>query len=290
VDNDVVIVDDSREIVSVVSTGPVQASGDAMEVEGGVVATDLSEAEIREVQTVLIERGLYEGEVDGIFGPSTREALIVFQRREGLQVTGRVDTRTVARMNLSSKITVREDSRSTVGRTREGNRDEGRQRDRDRRQQARDRDNNERQSRDNQRPRDRDRDGMQQRQSRDGERDRNRAQRPQDRDRAQQARDRDGRQQSRDRRDMDSTTGRGGDDQPSSGRAMQNERGASPPTTGQGSRNQQPRTNEPMASGRNERSGASGRSTSGQGGDRPSARMPRDQGAGSTGPSGGPSR
>ena len=47
-------------------------------------ALNLSESEIREVQQVLIQRGLLTGEADGVLGPRTQEALISFQRQQGL--------------------------------------------------------------------------------------------------------------------------------------------------------------------------------------------------------------
>jgi peptidoglycan hydrolase-like protein with peptidoglycan-binding domain len=52
------------------------------------------------VQLVLIERG-FSVEADGVFGPRTRQALIQFQRREGLAATGRIDSRTVTSLGVS---------------------------------------------------------------------------------------------------------------------------------------------------------------------------------------------
>jgi peptidoglycan hydrolase-like protein with peptidoglycan-binding domain len=105
VDEDIIIVDRSREIVAVLPAGPSQAA-----VGGGAsaISVDLSPEEIREVQLVLIERGFLDGEPDGILGPNTRQALIQFQRREGIQVTGRIDRRTVTTLNLSGKIRIRD--------------------------------------------------------------------------------------------------------------------------------------------------------------------------------------
>jgi peptidoglycan hydrolase-like protein with peptidoglycan-binding domain len=64
---------------------------------------DLSEAEVREVQQILIQRG-FAIEVDGVLGPRTREALISFQRREGIEATGSISTQTIAALGLSEKI------------------------------------------------------------------------------------------------------------------------------------------------------------------------------------------
>lgn len=46
---------------------------------------------VREAQAGLARLGYYEGTVDGIYGPHTREAVIEFQRSRGLQETGQVD-------------------------------------------------------------------------------------------------------------------------------------------------------------------------------------------------------
>jgi peptidoglycan hydrolase-like protein with peptidoglycan-binding domain len=48
---------------------------------------------VRSVQIELVERGYYAGEIDGIAGPKTREAVDVFQRDAGLVVNGAMDQR-----------------------------------------------------------------------------------------------------------------------------------------------------------------------------------------------------
>ncbi len=55
------------------------------------------------MQIVLKERGFYRGEPDGVLGPATTQALIVFQRREGLQANGHIDTRTVTALGVSNR-------------------------------------------------------------------------------------------------------------------------------------------------------------------------------------------
>ena len=63
-----------------------------------------AQPEIREVQQILIDRGFFHGRVDGVFGPETREALISFQRKEGFEATGSIDTRTVGALGLTARI------------------------------------------------------------------------------------------------------------------------------------------------------------------------------------------
>jgi hypothetical protein len=110
VNDEIVIVDRSRKIVS---TLPMSSSGGgAAQVDrrGGRGAqtgassdlVNLGPDEIRQMQIVLKEKGFYRGEPDGLLGPATTQALIVFQRREGLQANGRIDTRTVTALGLSN--------------------------------------------------------------------------------------------------------------------------------------------------------------------------------------------
>ena len=55
---------------------------------------------IRDVQLELRRRGFYGGDVDGIFGPRTRDALVAYQSRRGLPVTGAIDRETLRALGL----------------------------------------------------------------------------------------------------------------------------------------------------------------------------------------------
>ncbi len=100
--DEIVVVDHSRRIVAVVPSGRHHASVGS----STITVESLPRDEIREIQTVLIERGFLHARADGVWGRETREALITFQRREGLQATGEIDTRTVSSLGLSNKIHV----------------------------------------------------------------------------------------------------------------------------------------------------------------------------------------
>ena len=65
------------------------------------MALNLSPEEIRQVQIVLKERRLYDGPIDGVFGPRLRTAVIAFQRSQGFALTGQIDTRTVTALNVN---------------------------------------------------------------------------------------------------------------------------------------------------------------------------------------------
>ena len=111
VEDEIVFVDRGHKIVDVV---PMRGHG---HVAGSSAATalaiDLSEPEIREIQQVLIQRGHLHGHVTGVFDTRTREALIAFQRKEGFEATGRIDTRTVTALGLEGKVKAKSENQSS---------------------------------------------------------------------------------------------------------------------------------------------------------------------------------
>ncbi|MBV9618992.1 MAG: peptidoglycan-binding protein, partial [Verrucomicrobia bacterium] len=56
---------------------------------------------IADVQSELQEMGYYEGEVDGLLGPLTRQALTDYQADQGLQVTAVIDEPTLDSLGMS---------------------------------------------------------------------------------------------------------------------------------------------------------------------------------------------
>ncbi|WGS21800.1 MULTISPECIES: peptidoglycan-binding domain-containing protein [unclassified Bradyrhizobium] len=103
VEDEVVFLDRDRRVVDVVPVGP-RTRFSHRGSSSSVAIMDLSPQQIREVQQVLIDRGLLVGEADGVLGSRTREALITFQRQQGIATSGSVDTRTVAALGLSDRI------------------------------------------------------------------------------------------------------------------------------------------------------------------------------------------
>src|SRR3954464_989914 len=105
VDDEVVFVDRDRRVVDVVPAGPrTRFSGGGHGGGGSVAAIDLPPDDIRIVQRVLIERGLLRGEADGVLSPQTREAITVYQRQQGIQVTGIIDASTVSSLGVSGRL------------------------------------------------------------------------------------------------------------------------------------------------------------------------------------------
>jgi peptidoglycan hydrolase-like protein with peptidoglycan-binding domain len=55
---------------------------------------------IADVQSALQEQGYYHGEVDGLLGPLTREALAAYQSAQGLYATATIDQPTLESLGL----------------------------------------------------------------------------------------------------------------------------------------------------------------------------------------------
>jgi peptidoglycan hydrolase-like protein with peptidoglycan-binding domain len=56
---------------------------------------------IADVQAVLQQMGYYKGEVDGLLGPLTREALTAYQGEQGLAQTATIDEPTLDALGMS---------------------------------------------------------------------------------------------------------------------------------------------------------------------------------------------
>jgi len=96
--DDVIIVDHDHRIVAVMPVGSSAAQ------QGGSQSgsVSLSQSEIREVQMKLNQKGFNVGQPDGVMGPKTRDGLAQFQRQEGLQETGDIDSQTADALGISN--------------------------------------------------------------------------------------------------------------------------------------------------------------------------------------------
>jgi peptidoglycan hydrolase-like protein with peptidoglycan-binding domain len=57
---------------------------------------------VRDVQQALQDKGYDVGPVDGVIGPRTQSALRQFQQQQGIPSSGRLDSRTLGALNVSS--------------------------------------------------------------------------------------------------------------------------------------------------------------------------------------------
>ena len=71
----------------------------------------ITEKEVRAVQHALFSRGLLAKQPNGVFDSATRKAVTEYQKREGLQETGKIDQPTVDKLGLTFPIT-NEDNKS----------------------------------------------------------------------------------------------------------------------------------------------------------------------------------
>jgi len=106
-EDEIFIVDSGRRIVATVPVGSSNAQlnrrgsgGGSVSSRGSVAAGNLSVEEIREVQMVLVQEG-FMLEIDGRLGAKTRDALTQFQRRNGLEVTGQIDSQTMTKLGVN---------------------------------------------------------------------------------------------------------------------------------------------------------------------------------------------
>ncbi len=63
--------------------------------------TGSSGTEVEEIQRVLKERGLFTGQITGYYGSQTQQAVMKFQRQQGLRQTGIADDATLKRLGIT---------------------------------------------------------------------------------------------------------------------------------------------------------------------------------------------
>ena len=69
--------------------------------DAAVVAWGDKGSQVRQIQQKLQQYGYFSGTVDGVFGKQTYDAVVWFQRKNGLKVDGVVGTSTAAALGLS---------------------------------------------------------------------------------------------------------------------------------------------------------------------------------------------
>jgi peptidoglycan hydrolase-like protein with peptidoglycan-binding domain len=102
--DDIVIIDHDRKVVAMMPVGgSSSAQFNTRGSAGGAgrgESVNLSSAEIRNMQEILVREG-FDVTVDGNFGAKTRQALMEFQRKNGLQASGRMDNETMTKLGLN---------------------------------------------------------------------------------------------------------------------------------------------------------------------------------------------
>ena len=75
-------------------------------IEAAVLRQGSTGGEVKEVQRRLKEWGYYSGAVDGIFGAGTKQAVIAFQKKNGLTADGVVGKATFAALGMNESYNV----------------------------------------------------------------------------------------------------------------------------------------------------------------------------------------
>jgi peptidoglycan hydrolase-like protein with peptidoglycan-binding domain len=78
----------------------------------------LSNQQVRQLQQKLLQQGFYEGNVDGIVGPLTRQALRSFQQQQGIDAAGTWNQSTAEALGIQSErqpVSGRDSTRDTTG-------------------------------------------------------------------------------------------------------------------------------------------------------------------------------
>jgi hypothetical protein len=59
---------------------------------------------VREAQRALRDLGYQPGPLDGVMGRRTKQALVKYQQAERIQVTGRLDSETMVRLDIQQRL------------------------------------------------------------------------------------------------------------------------------------------------------------------------------------------
>jgi peptidoglycan hydrolase-like protein with peptidoglycan-binding domain len=65
---------------------------------------ELSPGMVKQVQTALQQQGMYQGNIDGVWGSATRTAVQNYQGSHGLTANGQLDAPTLKALNLSNNV------------------------------------------------------------------------------------------------------------------------------------------------------------------------------------------
>ncbi len=87
----------TRQIVEPVAQAPTARAGDRAD-------EAVSQAAISQLQRSLARLGLYDGAIDGIAGPMTRQAVARFEADNGRPVTGRIDPAIAATIRAAAEL------------------------------------------------------------------------------------------------------------------------------------------------------------------------------------------
>lgn len=101
-----------------VTTFRIERQSDDEAVDAARPASPSASPLVRDIQTALAGRGLYDGPADGLTGPRTTSAIVFFQETEGLEMTGEPSKDLLARIrNVDQAVAVIPDERPSMDQT-----------------------------------------------------------------------------------------------------------------------------------------------------------------------------
>jgi len=83
---------------------PIPPKPEEQPEEGRTLSKGMKGEDVKAVQVRLAALGYYDGKLDGSYGDATRDAVKLFQARNGMTVDGKVGPRTLAKLNASSAV------------------------------------------------------------------------------------------------------------------------------------------------------------------------------------------
>ncbi|MBI5162324.1 MAG: peptidoglycan-binding protein [Magnetospirillum sp.] len=92
-------------LLATVAVGPAMAREQNMQRQGAMggpqqSSQSMDQNTIRNVQQQLQQQGYDVGQIDGVMGPNTRQALSQFQRDNNMPASGRLDQQTMAALGV----------------------------------------------------------------------------------------------------------------------------------------------------------------------------------------------
>lgn len=85
---------------------PEEVPTTVIRLEREVPAPAAGDPLVADIQKVMAELGLYDGDVDGLAGPMTRASIEAYQKMIGLEITGQIDETLIAKLGISGATQV----------------------------------------------------------------------------------------------------------------------------------------------------------------------------------------
>lgn len=96
-----------KKLITLAMLGALAASpalaegfGKNSQVQGGQQSSQMNQNTVRQIQEQLQQQGYDVGQVDGLWGPQSQQALASFQRDQNIQASGSINQETLAALGV----------------------------------------------------------------------------------------------------------------------------------------------------------------------------------------------